>query len=81
MDYRYVSPGNRMKTRCLFYALPGEEWRVEEAHAIQQAIFSGCRKASEADDIRLGQLLGYSDDEIHAYLDHVRHIRHLTKQL
>lgn len=80
-DYHYTSSNGGIVTRCLFYAVPGEEWRIEEAHVIQRAIFSGLRKATQADDIRLGQLLGYSDQEIQAYLDHVRHLRHLTKQL
>ena len=31
----------RIMTRCVFYALPGHEWRMEAAHAIQKAIFTG----------------------------------------
>jgi hypothetical protein len=79
-DYRYESADGRVAIRCLFFAQIGQEWRINEAHAIQEAIFSGSRKATEADDIRLGQLLGYSDSEIQAFTDHVRHSRYFRKQ-
>lgn len=71
----------RIMTRCVFYALPGHEWRMEAAHAIQKAIFTGDRQGTASDDVQLGRLLGYTEGEIAAFLDHVRHCRHLLMQL
>ncbi|NFV81881.1 hypothetical protein [Magnetospirillum aberrantis] len=77
--YRHLVGG--FITRCLYYALPSHEWRMEAAHAIQKAIFTGSRRGSEADDVRLGQLLGYSREEISAFMDHMRRSRYLRMQL
>lgn len=68
----YANAGSGVTTRCVYYALPGEEWRVEAAHAIQLLIFSGGRRSTEADDIELGRLLGYTQTEIDTFLGHMR---------
>eukprot|EP00998_Keelungia_sp_KM082_P001585 NODE_11898_length_456_cov_0.750760_g11875_i0.p2 GENE.NODE_11898_length_456_cov_0.750760_g11875_i0~~NODE_11898_length_456_cov_0.750760_g11875_i0.p2 ORF type:complete len:149 (+),score=9.28 NODE_11898_length_456_cov_0.750760_g11875_i0:3-449(+) len=53
--------------RDLFYALPGEEWRIDAL----QAILSRQDEAwSDEDDREVGRLLGYDAAEIQAYLDH-----------
>lgn len=71
----YSGANGGIITRCLFFSLPGQERRMEAAHMIQKEIFTGVRSGTEADDIRLGRLLGYTEKEIAAYLDHVRHYR------
>lgn len=71
----YSSLGDAVVTRCLFFALPAHEWRIEEAHLIQKAIFTGQRCATAADDAQLGYLLGYEDADITAFLNHVRSLR------
>src|SRR3546814_8950046 len=38
--------------RYVYYVLPGEMQRLEQLHAINAAIYSGQRQATEADDIR-----------------------------
>lgn len=68
----YSSANGAIITRCLFFALPGQEWRVEAAHMIQEAIFTGRRGGIEADDVQLGRLLGYTEMEIATFLDHAR---------
>jgi len=67
----YLSP-NGHSVRCLYYVLPGEEWRIDAANAIDADIISGRRPATEDDDIQMGRLLGYSEQEIGAFLAHAR---------
>lgn len=71
----YVSADGAIVTRCLFFALPGQEWRMEAAHMIQEAVFTGRRGGTEADDVQLGRLLGYTEAEIAAFLEHARPFR------
>jgi hypothetical protein len=54
--------------RHLFFALPGEAWRIEEAYALSLMHFD--EPGIEADECcaRLGRLLGYSENEIQAFL-------------
>lgn len=77
----YLRSQDQVVTRCLFYSLPGQEWRMEAAHVIQEAIFTGKRRSTEEDDVRLGWLLGYTEDEIAAFLEHARRCRYLRMQL
>jgi hypothetical protein len=68
----YLRAQNGVLTRCLFYSLPGQEWRMEAAHMVQEAIFTGIRRSTEEDDVQLGRLLGYTDAEIASFLEHAR---------
>lgn len=61
--------------RFLYYALPGEEWRIEELHSINMEIQSGLRSCTECDERRTGVLLGYDDNDIEAFLKHGRQYR------
>jgi len=54
---------------------------MEAAHNIQKAIYTGSRRSTEADDTQLGLLLGYTNEEITAFLEHARRYLHLRKQL
>lgn len=56
-------------TLCVYFALPGEEWRIEAADAIDRGEGRGARSIEE-DEIAMGRLLGYTEDEIAAYLAH-----------
>lgn len=77
---RYKTPGCAVDIICLYYALPAEAWRIDEAHAIQSALICGCRPPSEEDDIRMGRLLGYSKEQIQAFLSHIRNLRTTSAQ-
>jgi len=52
----------------VYYALPGEEWRIDALQAIDEAIHSKLRPATEQDDIDTGRLLGYTEEEIAIFL-------------
>ncbi|MBF0269330.1 MAG: hypothetical protein HQL44_12145 [Alphaproteobacteria bacterium] len=47
-------------------------WRIAVAHDFKKALFQDQRKPTEDDDIALGRLLGYSEDDIQAFLRHTR---------
>lgn len=65
-------PDDKLAIRCLYYALPNQAWRIAKAHAIKKSLFQGLRKPAEGDDIELGRLLGYREEDIQAYLRHAR---------
>lgn len=60
--------GNGMESICVYYALPGEEWRIDALETINHAIRSRLRPATDQDDIETGQLLGYTGEEIETFL-------------
>lgn len=70
-----VLPDDKPALRCLYYALPKEAWRIATAHTIKKALFQDQRKPAEDDDIALGRLLGYSEEDIQAFLRHTRRAR------
>lgn len=53
--------------RFLFYALPGEEWRIDKAHANRmRGNENGIE--TEFDSREMGALLGYTDHQIDVYI-------------
>ena len=61
------TPDGRHKVRTLFFALPSETWRIDEAYGLSRKQFaSWCDEASET-CARLGRLLGYREDDIQAF--------------
>lgn len=54
--------------RFLYYALPGEEWRIDELHSMNLEIHSGLRSCTEEDERRTGVLLGYDDRDIEIFI-------------
>lgn len=64
--------------RYLFYALPGEEWRIEEMQAFKEAMFSPNHQYDPAEDRRIGWLLGYDESDIEAFLTRAKKIRKTT---
>jgi len=53
--------------RSLFFALPGEEWRIQQAYDHKRRE-SETGIETEADAYFFGRLLGYSDEDIAAYV-------------
>lgn len=52
----------------IYYALPGEEWRIDALHDLNLAARTKQRPWTNEDEFAIGRLLGYSDDDIHAFL-------------
>ena len=66
------------KIRHLYFALPGEAWRIEKAHTLSLMTFdTWCEKAEES-CAQLGRLLGYEEDEIEAFIRWARERRGST---
>lgn len=61
----------------VYYALPGEAWRIDEMHAMNDAFYDGSKKWHQDDDRRVGELLGYTPDEIESFIAHAGRIRRL----
>ncbi len=64
----YARDRGGLEAIYVYYALPGEAWRIAALAAIDHAIRSGQRPATPADDIETGRLLGYSEAEIAAFM-------------
>ncbi|WP_370152058.1 hypothetical protein [Ferrovibrio sp.] len=77
----YPGRSGSQPLRYIYYALPAEAPRIDRLHTINAAIHGGARKATEADDIEIGRLLGYSEAEIAAYVEHGRRLRRRLGQL
>lgn len=54
----------------LFFSLPGEEWRMEEALIMSRNLCAGAVIDHDADSARMGELLGYASEDIEAFLRH-----------
>ena len=63
-----IIPKEPYDMRYLFYALPGEEWRIEEALVMCRNLCAGTVKDHDADSARMGELLGYSAQDIDHFL-------------
>ena len=70
----YTSPRTGNSARYLYYALPSEAWRIDALHAMQCGFHAG-RPATDADDIEIGRLLGYSESDIAAFIEWRRDLR------
>ena len=84
----YVSAGRLVKRECLteshlegnkvrhlYYALPDEVWRIEEAHKLSLKQYDApCAEALE-DCAQVGRLLGYQEKDIEAFLGWSEKIR------
>lgn len=67
-DFLSQTSDGRHQVRHLFFALPGEEWRITEAYAVSVNEAEPGSEKALADIRRLGQLLGYSDHNIQRFL-------------
>ncbi len=53
----------------IYYALPGEEWRIDALHELNLVVRNKVRPWTDEDEFSTGRLLGYTDDEVRAFLD------------
>ncbi len=53
----------------IYYALPGEEWRIDALHELNHIAYDKVRPWTAEDDRETGRLLGYTDAEVDAFLD------------
>jgi len=56
--------------RHLYYALPGEEWRIDEIHAYEVRIASGRHRFNPDAERRVGWLLGYDKEDVERFIAH-----------
>ena len=61
------TPDGRHEVRYLFFALPDETWRIEEAYALSCRHFDAWSDEASEACTRLGHLLGYREEEIRAF--------------
>lgn len=61
--------------RFLYYALPGEEWRISELHRLITAGHLENYRFNGDDERRIGRLLGYSDAQIETFLRHANKVK------
>ncbi len=61
------TPDGHHQVRTVFFALPDQVWRIEEAYLLSCKQFRfWCEEASET-CARLGRLLGYREEDIRAF--------------
>ena len=68
----YRRPDAGLPIRFVYFALTGEEWRIEAMHRLNWAIFVAGHLATAADEREIGRLLGYAEEDIERYLALVR---------
>ena len=71
-DEIYPSRHSDIPAHNVYYALAREAWRLEEIHQLQAGLFIDGKPWTAEDDRKIGQLLGYSESEIEAWLNWIR---------
>ena len=61
-----------LQVRIVYFASPGEIWRIDELRGLHNSFLRKERKWALTDDIAVGRLLGYAEDEIAAFIRRVR---------
>lgn len=56
----------------VFFCLPGEEWRAHTVIWLKKQVLEEQKPFNEHDDVIIGRLLGYEEDDIRAFLLHRR---------
>jgi hypothetical protein len=64
----YRPQGQSIPTRYVYFACAGEEWRIDAMHRIHERIFERGEGTSAETEREIGQLLGYAESEINAWL-------------
>jgi len=67
-----VLPMSRPEVRSLryyFYALPGEEWRMERLIEVQRGFHEKQMPTTPALETEIGQLLGYDEADIQLFVE------------
>lgn len=65
----YRSTDTDVALRCVYFARREEGWRVEALHRIQERLHVFREPSSPDTEREIGRLLGYSDAEIHQFLE------------
>ena len=60
----------QLALRYFFFAIPGEEWRMDRLIEIHRLIHEQGSPTTRELETEIGQLLGYQGRDIQAYLDH-----------
>lgn len=68
-EYLGKTRDEKYTIRYVYFALPGEEWRIDAAHEINVNPNAALPEAGVQDDIEIGRLLGYSDQQIRVFLE------------
>ena len=71
----YNHETSQFPTKIVYYALQSEIWRIEKLDKINNEIISLRRKPTDQDDIDTGRLLGYSEQQITAFLKWTKDIK------
>ena len=61
-------PAGGASLRYYFYALRGEEWRMDRLIEIQRGFFEGNVRTTPELETEIGRLLGYDDADIQAFI-------------
>ena len=64
----YSQQGHR-NLRNYFYALPGEEWRIDRLIEIQRSLHEKGEPTTREIEAEIGHLLGYQEQDIQTYLE------------
>lgn len=67
-EFRTNTPDGRFQVRHLYFALPDEAWRIEEAHDLSCRHFDAWNAEAEEACVKLGRLLGYAEGDIQAFV-------------
>lgn len=70
-EFETKTPDGRHTVRHLYFALPDEAWRIEEAHALSLLHFESFDTEAIQASIRIGLLLGYSHEDIRTFIEWV----------
>lgn len=65
----FTSNSNAPNIRYLFYALLGEEWRMDRLAEIHRALHQYNEPTTRELETEIGQLLGYRDRDIQVFID------------
>lgn len=66
---------NVTHSRHVFYALPDQAWRLDALDEIKRDLYVNKKPWHENLDRKIGQLLGYTDNQIEIFIEHSRKIR------
>ena len=67
-EFRTNTPDGRYEVRHLYFALPEEAWRIEEAHELNCLHFEAWNIEAQNACVKLGRLLGYEERDIQAFV-------------
>ena len=64
----YQPEGPGLPSRCVYFALAKEEWRIEAMHRINERLFVRGEATSPDTERQIGRLLGYSEADIEHFI-------------